>query len=80
MQEPIEAIGLLFPKSELNRFKLADIEGKQPDGVIGATDVADEGDDDFCAPIAKVFGTSISLPMSCLRKTMSRLPNRSWFP
>ena len=53
MQEPIEAIGLLFPKSELNRFKLADIEGKQPDGVIGATDVADEGDDDFCAPIAK---------------------------
>lgn len=57
MQEPIEAIGLLFPKSELNRFKLADIEGKQPDGVIGATDVADEGDDDFCAPIAKVFGT-----------------------
>ena len=31
MQEPIEAIGLLFPKSELNRFKLADIEGKQPD-------------------------------------------------
>ena len=55
MQEPIEAIGLLFPKSELNRFKLADIEGKQPDGVIGATDVADEGDDDFCAPIAKVF-------------------------
>ena len=57
MQDPIEAIGLLFPKSELNRFKLADIEGKQPDGVIGATDVADEGDDDFCAPIAKVFGT-----------------------
>ena len=57
MQEPIEAIGLLYPKSELNRFKLADIEGKQPDGVIGATDVADEGDDDFCAPIAKVFGT-----------------------
>ena len=58
MQEPIEAVGLLFPKSELNRFKLADIEGKQPDGVIGATDVADEGDDDFCAPIAKVFGTN----------------------
>lgn len=28
MQEPIEAIGLLYPKSELNRFKLADIEGK----------------------------------------------------
>lgn len=57
MQEPIEAKGLLFPKSELNRFKLSDIEGKQPDGTIGACDVADEGDDDFCAPFAKVFGT-----------------------
>lgn len=57
MQEPIEAVGLLFPKSELNRFKLSDIEGKQPDGVIGACDVADEGDDDFCGPFAKVFGT-----------------------
>lgn len=59
MQEPIEAIGLMFPKSELNRFKLADIEGKTPDGVIGATDVADEGDDDFCAPFGRVFGDKI---------------------
>lgn len=59
MQDPIEAIGLLFPKSELNRFKLADIEGKQPDGVIGATDVADEGDDDLCSPFGKVFGERI---------------------
>lgn len=59
MQEPIEAIGLLFPKSELNRFKLADIEGKTPDGVIGACDVADEGNDDFSAPFGKVFGEKI---------------------
>lgn len=59
MQEPIEAKGLLFPKSELNRFKLADIAGKQPDGVIGACDVADEGDDDFSAPFGKVFGDKI---------------------
>ena len=56
MQEPIESKGLLFPKSELNRFRLADIEGKEPDGVVGATDVADEGDDDFCAPFARIFG------------------------
>lgn len=59
MQEPIEAKGLLFPKSELNRFKLADIAGKQPDGVIGACDVADEGDDDFSAPFGKVFADKI---------------------
>lgn len=56
MQEPIEAKGLLFPESELNRFKLSDMEGKQPEGIIGACNVADEGDDDFCAPFAKVFG------------------------
>lgn len=56
MQEPFEAKGLLFPKSSLMRFKLADIAGKRPDGVIGACDTADKGDDDFCAPFAKVFG------------------------
>ncbi|MDR2627203.1 MAG: terminase large subunit, partial [Dysgonamonadaceae bacterium] len=56
MQEPIESKGLLFPKTELNRFKLSDLEGKKPGGVLGACDVADEGDDDFCAPIGKVFG------------------------
>lgn len=56
MQIPIEAKGLLFPKTELMRFKLADIESKHPDGVIGACDTADKGDDDFCAPFAKVFG------------------------
>ena len=56
MQEPFEAKGLLFPKSSLMRFKLADIAGKRPDGTIGACDTADKGDDDFCAPFAKVFG------------------------
>lgn len=55
-QEPYEAKGLLFPKSDLIRFKRADIAGKNPDGVIGAGDTADKGDDDFCAPFAKVFG------------------------
>ena len=59
MQDPIEAIGLLFPKSELNRFKLADIEGKIPDGTIGATDVADEGDDDLCSPFGKVYSEKV---------------------
>lgn len=56
MQEPYEAKGLLFPKSDLTRFKLSDIAGKKPDGIIGAGDTADKGDDDFCAPFAKVFG------------------------
>lgn len=33
MQEPIEAKGLLFPKSELMRFKRADIIGKGASGT-----------------------------------------------
>ena len=68
MQEPIEGKGLLFPKSECNRFKRADIEGKQPDDVIGATDVADESDDDFCSPFAKVFGTKYFITDALLTK------------
>lgn len=59
MQEPIEAKGLLFPKSELKRFKKSDIQGRVPDGKIGATDVADEGNDDFSSPFASVFGDQL---------------------
>ena len=52
-------MGFVPNSPESNRFKLADIEGKQPDGVIGATDVANEGDDDFCAPLPKCSVQSI---------------------
>lgn len=54
-QEPIELKGLLFPKSELNHFKLSEIAGKIPDGCIAGCDTADKGSDDLCAPFAKVF-------------------------
>lgn len=59
MQEPIEAKGLLFPKAELKRFKKEDVQGREPDGVIGATDVADEGDDYFSSPLGPVFGDQV---------------------
>lgn len=59
MQEPIEAKGLLFPKSELMKFKLADIAGKGASGTIGACDVADKGDDYFAAPFGDVFGDKV---------------------
>lgn len=59
MQNPIEAKGLLFPKSNLQRYKREYIAGKKPDGTIGACDVADEGDDDFSAPIGDLFGDRI---------------------
>ncbi len=58
MQNPIEAKGLLFPNSQLMKFKLADLKG-EPDGVIGACDVADKGDDDLCAPIGPVYSEKI---------------------
>lgn len=59
MQQPYEAKGLLFPKTSLNRFKLDDVKNRRADGVIGATDVADEGSDYFSSPIGKVFGNHI---------------------
>lgn len=58
MQNPIEAKGLLFPKSELSFYKKADLKGV-PDGVVGACDVADTGDDDFSAPFGKIYGEKI---------------------
>ena len=57
MQNPIEAKGLLFPKSELMRFKREDM--KSGSGVIGSCDVADEGDDDFSAPFGIVTANMI---------------------
>lgn len=58
-QEPIEAKGLLFPKSDLLRYRISDIAGKEPAGIVGACDVADKGDDDFAAPFGKVFDDKI---------------------
>lgn len=58
MQQPIEAKGLLFPKSELMRFKLSDLKG-EPDGRIGACDTADKGDDDLCGPFGCVYGDKV---------------------
>ena len=59
MQEPYEAKGLLFPKTELQRFKKAEVDGRNYDGKIGATDVADEGNDYFSSPMATVFGDQL---------------------
>ena len=54
MQNPIEAKGLLFPISELNRFSLKELHSK--DGVIAYTDTADEGTDNLCSLVAVVKG------------------------
>ena len=76
MQNPIEAKGLLYPKSELRRFKKDDLKGVA--GTIGACDTADEGDDDFSAPFGKVSGdkvyiTDILFTKDGVEVTMPRL-------
>lgn len=56
MQNPVDIKGLLYPAEELRRFKLSDIANKTPDGIIGYTDVADQGSDFLCSIIGKKFG------------------------
>jgi len=55
-QEPIDVKGLLFPIDDLNRYSLDELN-KEPDSVISVTDIADEGTDYLCNPIAQIFGT-----------------------
>jgi predicted phage terminase large subunit-like protein len=56
MQNPVEVKGLLYPDEQLNRFTMADIATKKPDGIIGFTDTADRGDDYLCSLIGKRYG------------------------
>lgn len=56
MQNPIESKGLLFPVDSLKRFSLKDLANKTPDGIVGYTDTADQGDDFLCSPVGKKFG------------------------
>jgi predicted phage terminase large subunit-like protein len=56
MQEPIEAKGLLFPKSELKFFSPMSIE---PEFRYCAVDPADKGFDDTSAPFCDLIGKGI---------------------
>ncbi|HYD91741.1 MAG TPA: phage terminase large subunit [Flavobacterium sp.] len=55
MQNPVESKGLLMPIEELNRFKLHEIKSKNPDGIVGYTDTADQGADYLCSVIGKKY-------------------------
>ena len=59
MQDPAPPSGRLFLKSDIKRFKLADIAGQTPECVLGYTDVADQGNDFFSLPIAKIWREKI---------------------
>lgn len=47
--------GILFDRKDIKRFKRADIAKQEPHAVLGYADVADEGDDFFSYPIAKIW-------------------------
>lgn len=49
----VSAIGTLFKHSDLKRFKQSDLP-KEFDGTLSFIDVADEGEDYFSQPIAKI--------------------------
>ncbi len=59
MQQPIEAKGLLYPYDELNKFDIADVINKRPDGIVMAGDIADEGADSLCVPVGYQFGDKV---------------------
>ena len=55
MQSPVEAKGLLFPDESLNRYRKKNLNQK-PDAVVMVGDIADEGDDSLCCPVAYLYG------------------------
>lgn len=58
-QNPTPKEGLLFPSSEMNRFKKEQIRDIIPDGIVSFCDIADEGDDSLCAPIGYLIGKNL---------------------
>lgn len=68
MQQPYEAKGLLYPLEELKRFNRDDVINRAPDGIIGAVDTADTGDDNFAALFAYVFGSDLYIMDSIFTK------------
>lgn len=54
-QDPKPLKGLLFPRANLKRFKRSELKTENALSTLGFIDVADEGDDAFSFPIAKIF-------------------------
>ena len=59
MQNPVESKGLLFPKAELNRFRMSELAGRTIDGIMGFTDVADTGSDSLSSITGRKIGNYI---------------------
>ena len=55
-QNPVEAKGLVF--DDLNYFDVNELN-KEPDGILMAGDIADEGDDSLCCPLGYIYDDKI---------------------
>lgn len=58
-QNPTPKEGLLFPVTEMKRFKREQIAGTRPDAIVSFCDVADEGDDSLCHPVGYLYGKNL---------------------
>lgn len=54
-QEAIEVEGVLFKRSELNRFSLSELTNDGLESTLGYCDVKDEGNDYLSFPFAKIY-------------------------
>ena len=57
-QQPFEAKGLLFNKSELNYFFELPVD-RDPDAIIAVADTAESGKDSTAMPIAALYGDEV---------------------
>jgi predicted phage terminase large subunit-like protein len=55
MQQPVEMEGMLFKKSDLQRFKRAEYKTTGREAVLAYADIADEGTDYFAMPIGEIY-------------------------
>jgi len=55
MQNPVEFKGILFRKSELKRFRKADLNMDNLIGKVCFVDTADKGNDYYSAPVGYIF-------------------------
>lgn len=58
-QNPTPKEGLLFPETEMKRFRLSDIADSEPDGVVSVCDTADEGEDSLCHIVGYLYGNDV---------------------
>ena len=59
MQDPNPSKEVIFPKDELQRFVLSDINLEDVESVLTSTDVADEGNDYLSNPVGYLYGDKV---------------------